>query len=557
MADRPIPARPRVSEVLLPWLGAGAAGGLAFGSLLTRRHAGLGIDVLGVAGFVGVSSLFFMGLGAFAGLTAWGFACALPRLRAERTHVRVAVAGMAGFAVSLGSREFGFDGATTALLTLAAVLAADAAGRALVDRGFAGVAFALLTIHGTASVAALGVMSLTIPGSPERGALAVPSVVRRDPIRPPLPRAMHGGRVLWIALDDPWGLAELPSTVLADLPHAAAVLRDGMGGSLDCLDLTGAAAWTTAATGRLPAVHGIVGETFLAAGFLPHTPLDIRAGTIAGFLATLRLTTRSAYTSIQRRTKAIWNMASDTRLTSRIVAFPVTHPAERLRGEVLSPLAVDVDGALDGTRAGYAEPAELLAAARALAATIDGGAPAGWIARNRLVMGLALRRDAPSSEKNDLTIAHLTFPGGDPPLRAGALAQLDALLADATASLGPLDTLVVTGVPSSARAGSPGFLRLLGSDVKRDGTRPVAADLLDVCPLLLHFLGLPMAADLSYDHVLVIAGLTLIDDRSFADIGRQFRGRTFRDEARIPRVIPTWEVPSEGRLDASASTIGR
>jgi hypothetical protein len=439
---------------------------------------------------------------------------------------------MAGFAASMGSREFGFDGATTALLTLAAVVAADAAGRALADRGIAGIVLALLTILGTASVASLGVMALTDSGA--SGARTDGSIVKRDPVRPPPHRGMHGGRVLWIGFDDPWGLAELPPSALADRPRLNALVANGAAVALDCLDLTGAAAWTTAATGRLPGEHGIRGETFLGASFLPPIPLDIRAPSIAGFLGALRLTTRCAYTSNQRRTKAIWNMADDAHLTCRVLAFPITYPAERLRGEILSPLAVDVDEALDDPHAGYAEPAEFLAATRALAATIDGGAPAGWRARNRLVRDLALRRDAPSSERIDLTIAHLTFPDGDASLRAGALAQLDEILTDVMESLGPLDTLVVTGVPSSARAGAPGFLHLFGSAAWRERTHAAAARLLDVCPLLLHGLGLPMAADLPFEDALAILGLTV-----------------------KPHVIPTWEAPNDGGPGASAGPMHR
>lgn len=114
------------------------------------------------------------------------------------------------------------------------------------------------------------------------------------------------------------------------MPHLARLTREGTRGVLRSMEPTASAIiWTTIATGKVPEKHGIH-------GFVTVTPSGHRV----------------PVTSTLRRTKALWNIASDAGLTVGIIGWWVTWPAEEVRGFLCSdytwPLRKDEQGFATG-----------------------------------------------------------------------------------------------------------------------------------------------------------------------------------------------------------------
>lgn len=98
-----------------------------------------------------------------------------------------------------------------------------------------------------------------------------------------------------------------------DLPCLAALMERGVAGRLETLTPTvSPAIWTTIATGKRPEEHGIRSFAYRDA-------------------AGLRL-----YTSGHRRTKALWNIASERGLEVDCIGWWCTYPAEPIRGVMVA-----------------------------------------------------------------------------------------------------------------------------------------------------------------------------------------------------------------------------
>lgn len=117
------------------------------------------------------------------------------------------------------------------------------------------------------------------------------------------------------------------------MPTLARVIRSGVTGDLSTLEpKLSPLLWTSVATGRTADRHGIL-------NFVEPEPSG----------AGLRLSS-----STSRRTRALWNMCTQAGLTCNVVSWYATHPAEPVRGVVVSNLLME--GAPASARAGWPLP---------------------------------------------------------------------------------------------------------------------------------------------------------------------------------------------------------
>lgn len=191
----------------------------------------------------------------------------------------------------------------------------------------------------------------------------------RAPVRPLILIGIDGAE--WTVIERLWAAGELPALrALAERGTRAALATDY--GSSPVI-------WTTIATGRRPAVHGIVDFV------VPTAQGDVPVS------------------SDSRRVPALWNMASASGRRVAVVGWWASWPAEEVEGVVVSDRALQEDER-------RAWPPELEAAIDAAAAA----EPAGWdleqIAQRRDHVTARLARDL-VAEGFELTLVY--FRGVD------------------------------------------------------------------------------------------------------------------------------------------------
>lgn len=130
-------------------------------------------------------------------------------------------------------------------------------------------------------------------------------------------RADSGAPVLFFAVDGlEWDVL-LPLVQRGEVPALAKLMRRGVFGELESLRPTWSPViWTTIATGKGPAKHGIEGFVY--------------AVEVDGKLEP------RVYNSGHRRTKAFWNILSDRGRTVDVVGWWITYPAEPIDGLMVS-----------------------------------------------------------------------------------------------------------------------------------------------------------------------------------------------------------------------------
>jgi hypothetical protein len=130
----------------------------------------------------------------------------------------------------------------------------------------------------------------------------------------PSQREPSGTRLLVIGVDGlEWDIL-LPLMERGELPHLQNLLTDGVGGRLETLEPTlSPVIWTTIATGKTPAAHGITDFTWTAPS------------------GETRL-----FTSRQRRVPALWTMASASDRQVDVIGWWNTWPAEAIQGHMVS-----------------------------------------------------------------------------------------------------------------------------------------------------------------------------------------------------------------------------
>jgi predicted AlkP superfamily phosphohydrolase/phosphomutase len=356
------------------------------------------------------------------------------------------------------------------------------------------------------------------------------------------------GRVLLLGIDGATLRLAGPLLDQGRLPHLRGIAEKGVSGPLRSFrPLLSPRIWTSVATGKAPARHGIRGWV-----------TEDERGTV-------RL-----YNGLDRKAHALWNIASDAGLEVAVVNWLVTHPPERIRGVMVS------DHALPGQAQGRRNLGDMFAKQR-FGESLDAGSleragpvsfPAAWdtrvaelvgdqepwsedllqddarflewvvgknLTRDREIVKIALAID--SELHPDLLmvllqgidrVSHVLWSAVEPPelypeeLRpsperrkswAGALdgyyEQTDALIGELAAGFGPDDLVVVLSdhgfeaVPSHAfstgghdsPAAQDGVLFARGPDVP--AAAPAGAVTVnDITPTILAWLGMPVAADM-------------------------------------------------------------
>lgn len=302
-----------------------------------------------------------------------------------------------------------------------------------------------------------------------------------------------------------------------ELPALAALLARGARARLRAEpERVPAIVWTTIATGRGPAAHGILSpDTRRLAGLRTPVSLDAEAGRFAAALGRatdlLRLTRPQPASASLRSVKTFWNVASEKGLRVGVVNWWATWPAEAVNGWLVSDRAafkIEKGGASERE----VHPPEAFDTLRPL---LDAAEPerARRLDRFHLAAARALRSPA----RPDLEAVYLPgldiftmqqfgeTPGGDLAAldaKLGAVREqyrfVDTLVAAEVAALGPRDVLVLVGDPGRlARAGAgpaEGLLVLAGPALAPADLGSVSER--DVAPTVLHLLGLPRSREL-------------------------------------------------------------
>jgi hypothetical protein len=295
--------------------------------------------------------------------------------------------------------------------------------------------------------------------------------------------------------------------------------------------------WTTVATGRTPADHGVHGiETRRVAGLQGTVPgagaRSPLGNALRGATDLLRLTRPAIASGNERRVKTMWDVASEAGLRTAIVNWWATWPAPASgEGIVLTDratLRLEHGGALDGEIAPPSLYEQLrgrwpeirsgaVARARAAAASLAWTGESSRTVLERSAeldaIQLALAQEVSTPPPDllavylpGLDIAQNTLLGNrDAALAPSEVAErlqalrdyyvfLDRLL---THALAPAEDelVVVVTEPGRVRAAAEGLMGLTGRVVAAN--RQSAARATDVVPTILHALGLPVSRDLA------------------------------------------------------------
>ncbi|MCU0793321.1 MAG: alkaline phosphatase family protein [Opitutaceae bacterium] len=145
---------------------------------------------------------------------------------------------------------------------------------------------------------------------------------------PTTPTPISGRKALVIGWDGAdWQIIK-PLLAAGRLPHLQRLLGQGVAANLTTLQpIFSPLLWTSAATGKRPTEHGIL-------GFTEPDPDPLGTG--------VRLST-----STTRQGKAFWNILSQVGLRVHTVGWMASHPAEPINGIAISDLYEKPCGALD------------------------------------------------------------------------------------------------------------------------------------------------------------------------------------------------------------------
>jgi len=511
-------------------LRVGALGGMVFGAALTLAAAGVDPrlrtapqDLAVLALYLAVVAGTVTALAAFAGglaAAAWsrrGGREPGPRL-SRNVGLALALAGLGYLALWWRSHVWGAPWPTQLLIAVLGLGASLALGR------FGSLAaVAVLSAGGATRLpqAALSRQRLlplvTVAALLLGAGLGAASYLgaRAGTEAPDFAVVPSGLRVRVLGIDglDP-RLVE-PMVARGELPRLAALFARGARVRLRVEpEQVPAIVWTTLATGRGPADHGIQSTgTRRLAGM--HTPVAMGdEGRFARLLGTtsdlLRLTRAQPPSAVLRSVKAFWNVASEKGVRVGVVNWWATWPADAVNGYLVTDralLRLEKGGPPDRE----AFPATALDALRALPRS--DGDRARLLDRFHWDAARALRGSSPP----DLEAVYL--PGLDIATmqqlgEAGSadLASLDARLAavrehyrfvdglvgEAVDSLAAGELLLVIGDPGRrarrAESEPEGLLLLLGAAVS-PGDHGMATER-DVAPTVLHLLGIPVSREL-------------------------------------------------------------
>jgi hypothetical protein len=464
--------------------------------------------------------------GAFAGVLMWlnvdGFSLAL-----DETAVRRMTAGAAA------------TGAT------AIVLLGLAAAHFSFGRRGSRVGAALLTI------AVFGSLALPIAA---RGPAVIEAPPPPSAPPPSRPDAASGPRVVMMLLDGAALDYVWPRTAAGRLPNFARLLENGAAMDLATVRPTAPEpVWTAVATGMYPAKNGVRSASRYFVRGDDRALALLPDHCFSHALVHLGLIRSEANSSAARRSRPLWDILGDAGVASGIVRWPLSYPAEPMRGFMLSDRFHDLLGSmfeLDG-RAAY--PADALPIARR--AFVEPPEPSQPLPVADLLgsgdaspeASAGLRDDKYGRAMHDLrarwpvqfsalryqgldTAGHYNLRYTQPREFGGSsddehrrglqvidryYAYIDVKIGEAIAALAPDDLLLVVsgfgmqppnrlkqvlariiGDPMSGthERAPDGFLLAYGSAVQ-PGRRP-RGSIVDVAPTVLYYLGLPVGRDM-------------------------------------------------------------
>ena len=395
------------------------------------------------------------------------------------------------------------------------------------------------------------------------GSLGVPLALRGRGEPPPLEThpidlsadlgaAERTARVTIVAIDA--GSLDFITSATTDgrLPNFGRILDAGAVMHLATLHPTSAeAVWTAVATGKWPQKNGVrsAGDYRLARGGEPIQLLPDYC--FAHGLVRLGFLVEQPNSSATLRTRPLWSILSTLGIPVGVVAWPLTNPAPRVRGYLVSdtyhrlastPLAdespavyppdvqADAAGALEAAAADHAEvlPASSVEGRFETPGRTDRAYDriAQTLARLRPTQVTAVRyqsldpighyflRYAMPSQFGDVTDEERRRFG---PVLERHYAMIDEAIGRAIAALGPDDLLLVVSgygmeplglgkrlierligdpdVSGTHEAAPDGFLMAYGAPVAK-ARLLTRASVVDVAPTLLYFLGLPIGRDM-------------------------------------------------------------
>ena len=276
--------------------------------------------------------------------------------------------------------------------------------------------------------------------------------------------------------------------------------------------------WTTIATGRAPAIHGIHSA---GARHLPgmRTPVPLADRTrfsraVGAAADLLRLTRTQPASSVLRGAKAFWNVASEKGLRVLVVNWWATWPADRVNGQIVT------DRALlkleKGGRAGPRDPSRRPARAAARCSpprtprrtgrAASTPLPPRWRACSTIPRRWPTSRRVYLPGLDIVTMQQLGDAGAAADV-ASLAARMDAvrghhrfideLLGGLRADMPANGVLLLVGDPGrlARQSGTPeGLIVLSGANIVAGPMAPAGER--DVAPTVLHLLGLPVSDEL-------------------------------------------------------------
>jgi hypothetical protein len=211
-----------------------------------------------------------------------------------------------------------------ALMFLTVALAHYSFGR---RRGRVGASFVGLSLA----------VSLVLPLAARGPGESLPLVARPLDVDPGLSLPATGPRVVVVALDG--GSLDFLSTAALEgrLPNFGKVLDNGAAMHLATVRPTQPnPVWTTVATGKLPAKTGVRSAAQYRVP-AAHDPLEVLpAHCFAHGLVYFGFITAEPHTSASVRARPIWSILGTVGLSAGVVNWPLTYPAQPVRGYLVS-----------------------------------------------------------------------------------------------------------------------------------------------------------------------------------------------------------------------------